>query len=59
MDFTISPIKVQELAKIADVSQPVISRKFKEEQSGSIKNDRNRILGITPEAIQVMVVVKP
>lgn len=58
MDFTISPIKVQELAKIADVSQPVISRKFKEEHSGSIKSERNRILGITPEAIEEYLTAK-
>tara|TARA_B110001454_G_C12722850_1_gene435541 strand:+ start:7826 stop:8848 length:1023 start_codon:yes stop_codon:yes gene_type:complete len=50
MDFVISPIKVQELSKISDVSQPVISRKFKEE--GSIKSENNRIVGITPSAIQ-------
>ena len=57
MDFIISPIKVQELAKIAEVSQPVISRKFKEEH-GAIKNDRNRILGITPQAIEEYLTAK-
>ncbi len=58
MNFTISPIKVQELAKIAEVSQPVISRKFKEEQSGAIKNERNRIVGITPDAIEAYLTAK-
>jgi cellulose biosynthesis protein BcsQ len=52
MEFVVSPVKVQELARIAGVTQPAISKKFKDEPSGSIKNERNRILGITPQAIE-------
>jgi cellulose biosynthesis protein BcsQ len=52
MSFEISPVKVQELARISGVSQPVISRKFKEDQSGAIKNDNNRITGINSNAIE-------
>jgi cellulose biosynthesis protein BcsQ len=50
VDFIINPIKVQELARIVDVSQPAISEKFKDAES-SIKGESNRIIGITPKGI--------
>lgn len=49
---TISEIKISEIAKITDVSIPLVSRYFKNFNDQQVTRTNNRITGITPEAAE-------
>ena len=48
----VSKIKVSEIAKITGSSIPLISRHFKESDETKVTRVNNRIVGITPEAVE-------
>ena len=49
--FNVSPVKVNELASILEITPPVISRRLKTKDESVVKSN-NRIVGITPEGIE-------
>lgn len=49
--FNVSPIKVNELAAILEITPPVISKRLKSKDESIVKTN-NRIVGITPEGIE-------
>lgn len=49
----VSQIKVSEVAKITDTSTPLISRHFRKHAEPDVTRSNNRIVGISPEAIEV------
>ncbi len=49
--FNVSPIKINELAAILEITPPVISKRLKSKDESIVKSN-NRIIGITPEGIE-------
>lgn len=49
--YSVSPIKVNELASILEITPPVISKRLKSKEESIVKSN-NRIVGITPEGIE-------
>lgn len=50
--LTISHMKISEIAKIVGTSVPLISKKFKSNESSQVTRANNRVIGVSPEAVE-------
>lgn len=50
--FDVSEIKISELQRYVDMSKPGISKHFKSVENGVILSDNNRVVGLSPTAVE-------
>ena len=52
MSFSVSNLKVNEIAKVLDLKAPTVSKKFKDLEAPQVSKKNNRITGISPDEIE-------
>ena len=50
--MNISQVKISELSRLSDVNKAVISKHFKTTAENNVTRINNRIVGISPEAVE-------